>query len=527
MSLKVVKALSNESIADYIADAMRFVSTGDAALIQSDIGACKGNKAGTKFRKPQRVRRLLSLAMQLSLDGIIIGDSNGNILYVNKAILDLFNGVKEDFIGKNVLAFVAKRDKERAFKLSLNAMRTGAGYVGEFTALRKDAAEVAVEVTATVVKDNGQAIGFIDIVRDITERKTAETSLKKQAALIDLSPSAIIIKNSEEIITFWSLGAEKLYGYSKEEALGKKIVDLLKSKHNKPMNEILTELRQGKHWIEEVTHYTKDDREIVVQTDWLAILDNNRKVTEILESNVDITAHRRAEEETLRKAEERYLKAERLAAIGQLAGMVGHDLRNPLAGIKNAVYVLRKKQGSFIGESGNDMLNVIDQAVEHADSIILDLLDYSREIHLQVEEYSSKSLINYSVLSLKVPNNIKIIEKTRNQQVCVDANKMQRVFVNLIKNSFDAMPMGGQLEISSRQDKATFSFIFADAGRGMPEDVIAKIFTPLFTTKAQGMGLGLAICKRFVEAHNGKISVQSIVDKGTTFTVTLPIQLNR
>ena len=86
------------------------------------------------------------------------------------------------------------------------------------------------------------------------------------------------------------------------------------------------------------------------------------------------------------------MKAERMAAIGQLAGMVGHDLRNPLAGIKNAVYLLRKKQGNFIGESGLQMLNIIDQAVEHSDSIIGDLLDYSRELHLKVEEYSSKSI---------------------------------------------------------------------------------------------------------------------------------------
>ncbi len=215
-------------------------------------------------------------------------------------------------------------------------------------------------------------------------------------------------------------------------------------------------------------------------------------------------------------------KAQRFAAIGELAGMVGHDLRNPLAGIKNAVYFLRKKQADFIGDNGIQMLNTIDQAIEHSNSIINDLLDYSRDMRLDTEECSTKSLINYVILSLKVPSNIKLQELTSDYTIKMDENKINRVFVNLVKNAFDAMPNGGKLEITSRQNGGYVDFAFADTGTGMSEDVMAKIFTPLFTTKAQGMGLGLAICKRMIEAHNGKISVQSKVNQGTTFTVSLP-----
>jgi PAS domain S-box-containing protein len=215
-------------------------------------------------------------------------------------------------------------------------------------------------------------------------------------------------------------------------------------------------------------------------------------------------------------------KAQRFATIGELAGMVGHDLRNPLAGIKNAVYLLRKKQADFIGDSGIQMLNTIDQAIEHSNSIINDLLDYSRDLHLETEECSTKSLINYVILSLKVPSNIKLQELTLDYTIKMDENKINRVFVNLVKNAFDAMPNGGKLEITSRQNGGYVDFAFADTGTGMSEDIMAKIFTPLFTTKAQGMGLGLAICKRMIEAHNGKISVQSKVNQGTTFTVSLP-----
>jgi two-component system sporulation sensor kinase C len=125
----------------------------------------------------------------------------------------------------------------------------------------------------------------------------------------------------------------------------------------------------------------------------------------------------------------------------------------------------------------------------------------------------------------QIPQNVRIHDQTHDQPTMwVDSNKMERVFINLIKNAIDAMPQGGKLEISSHQKGENVDFTFADTGTGMTEQTKAKIFMPLFTTKAQGMGFGLAICKRIVEAHGGKISAESILGKGTTFTITLPIE---
>ena len=129
------------------------------------------------------------------------------------------------------------------------------------------------------------------------------------------------------------------------------------------------------------------------------------------------------------------------------------------------------------------------------------------------------------LLSTKAPNNVKILDRTQSfPPICVDAGKIERVFVNLASNAIEAMPNGGVLEISSSQNDENIEFTFADTGEGMTAEVMAKIFTPLFTTKAQGMGFGLAICKRITEAHGGKISVKSILNKGTIFTVSLPIR---
>jgi PAS domain S-box-containing protein len=226
----------------------------------------------------------------------------------------------------------------------------------------------------------------------------------------------------------------------------------------------------------------------------------------------------------LSELQELLLKHERLAAIGQLAAMVGHDLRNPLSGIKNASYYLRKKQPNLTDSSIN-MLNTIDVAVEHSNSIINDLLDFSRELHLELEEVSPKSLTDYSLLSIKIPSNVKLRDRTQNTpMIWVDTNKIERVFTNLIKNAIDAMSHGGILNIATTEIDGKIEFTFSDTGIGMSTEVMSKIFTPLFTTKAQGMGFGLAICKRIVEIHNGKISVTSVPGEGSTFTVTLPIE---
>jgi signal transduction histidine kinase len=248
------------------------------------------------------------------------------------------------------------------------------------------------------------------------------------------------------------------------------------------------------------------------------------KLQEQLRNNADNLAHIvdvRTQE--LVDAHARLVKSERLAAIGELAGMVGHDLRNPLAGIKNATYFLRKKNSAVIDESGRQMLANIDRSVEHADKIIGDLLEYSRDIKLAYSEQNPKSIINYVLLSLKIPVNIEVLDRTESSPtVMVDAAGMMRVFTNLIKNAFEAMPEGGVLEIVSRKDGENVVFVFSDTGVGIPEEVVSKLFTPLVTTKAQGMGFGLAICKRFVEAHGGEISVKSSRNKGTVFTVSIP-----
>jgi PAS domain S-box-containing protein len=228
------------------------------------------------------------------------------------------------------------------------------------------------------------------------------------------------------------------------------------------------------------------------------------------------------------EAQNKLLKAERLAAIGEVAAMVGHDLRNPLTGIAGATYYLKMKLDSKRDKKTGEMLGIIEKDLEYSNKIVNDLLDYSREIRLEPKETTPKSIVKEALSLVMIPQNIRLVDQTQNEpKVNVDMEKMKRVFVNLIKNAVDAMPKGGKLMIRSKKKADQLEIIFVDTGVGMTKEVLQKLWSPLFTTKAKGMGFGLPICKRVVEAHGGTISVESTVSKGTAFTVIIPIEPER
>jgi len=235
----------------------------------------------------------------------------------------------------------------------------------------------------------------------------------------------------------------------------------------------------------------------------------------------------KVEERTQKLVEmhEKLLRAQRMAVIGELAGMVGHDLRNPLTSIAGATYYLKKRLNPLGDERVSEMLNLIDKNIAYSNKIINDLLDYSREIKLDINETSPVEVVDEALASVEIPSTVKVVKQvSKKPRMKVDFEKLKRVFVNLIRNAVEAMPKGGTLTIKSFRRGGKVVLTVSDTGIGMTKEVLEKLWTPLFTTKAKGMGFGLAICKRFVEAHGGTITVESIPGKGTTFTVTVPLE---
>jgi PAS domain S-box-containing protein len=342
---------------------------------------------------------------------------------------------------------------------------------------------------------------------------------EKLKGILNASPDAILATDVEGNIIDFNYQMEELTLFPRNELLRKSIFGLINEKDRQKVLDEFKKLLQG------------ESSKIRIECNLI----KNQEPDCLAE--VSSSTMRNAEGTTIgfvsvmrdltdtKLLEERLFKSERFAAIGELAGMVGHDLRNPLSGIKNACYYLRKKQGAFVGDQGIEMLNTIDKSVSYADKIVNDLLDYSREMRLDLEEISPKALIDYVLLTINVPASIKVVEQVNNSSVfLVDSAKMQRVFTNMIKNAIEAMPNGGTLQITSNQRDENLNVTFSDTGIGISSDTIDKLFIPLFTTKAQGMGFGLSISKRIVEAHGGLISVASTVGKGTSFTITIPIR---
>ena len=385
----------------------------------------------------------------------------------------------------------------------------------------------------------------VEMLRLRKEKEQATDVLRKQAELIDLSPDAIIVKNPDGIITYWSKGAEKLYGWKKEEAIGQKTNSLLKTK-SPEFKEAAISLKQTGNWSGELTHYTKDKKELVVQSWWLGKPDKHGEIKEILESNVDVTERKRIQnkleentyqlqeyanrmEELANERARQLSQAERLITIGQTAGMVGHDIRNPLQAIVSELYLAKDEVQSMpsgdVKKNLQESIASIEENLFYIDKIVADLQDYTKPLRPTKEKVEIEKVIEETLLIVSIPNNLEVSISIADgfPRFTGDFSMLKRVFINLIQNAVQAMPNGGRLRITAHCKDNHAVINVEDTGEGIPEEAKTKLFTPLFTTKSKGQGFGLAVVKRLVEVQGGKISFESNLGKGTIFTVQLPL----
>ncbi len=255
------------------------------------------------------------------------------------------------------------------------------------------------------------------------------------------------------------------------------------------------------------------------------VVENAQLVEELKRAHETLEQKVEARTRELRESQKKLLMAQRLAVIGELAGMVGHDLRNPLTSIAGAAYYVRNQLGSDVEAKVLEMLSLIEKNILHSNAIIGDLLDYSKELKLHFSESTPKAIIQETLSIVQIPRSIRLVNTTKAEPAMrVDCENLKRAFANIVGNALDALSRSGTLTIASRLSGKYVEFTFSDTGEGMTPQTIAEIWTPLFTTKAKGIGLGLPICKRIIEAHRGSMSVESKPKKGTTFTVRVPIE---
>jgi PAS domain S-box-containing protein len=416
------------------------------------------------------------------------------------------------------------------------------GLANHTVLLRKNGNEVPIDDSGAPIKDkDGNIKGVVLIFRDITERKKAEDSLKtlndeleervrqrtaqvsaerqRLYNVLETLPSYVILLDKDYRVKF----ANKVFRETFGEDHGRRCHEYLFGKDQECEGCITYNvIRENKpqHWY--WTGPNGHDYDIYdfpfKEADGSAL---------ILEMGIDITERKKAEAQALESAK-KLKDAERLAAIGATAGMVGHDIRNPLQAIASDVYLAKSDLSSMpegeAKEGLKESLDGIDKNVEYINKIVQDLQDYARPINPKIED-SDLSQITQSILAKNgLPENIKTkVDISEDARIIkVDTYYLNRILSNLVTNAIQAMPQGGKLTIGSRKEAGDLVITVEDTGVGIPKSINDKMFTLMFTTKSKGQGFGLPVVKRMTESLGGTVTFESEEGKGTTFTIRLP-----
>jgi PAS domain S-box-containing protein len=451
------------------------------------------------------------------------------ILNVNRATLKLYEAEDMSELRGSLRAVLTEESSE-VFGKELAALAEGkTSFASEIInmSLRNETKHVSIICTVVPGYEETLAKVLVSII-DLTPRKKLEMELRAARDQLDsvlaTNPAVLYVEEplpdfSDTISTFVSESARTVLGFESKRFLGESGLSFWRSRlHPDDLARYWEELPllwlHGQHTFEyRFLHSDGHYRWITEQ--YRVIRDAEGRILNAVAVAVDVTERK--------EIEEKLAKAERLAAIGQLAAMVGHDLRNPMQGITNAAYLLRND--SLTREERNEALQLIDDSVEHSNKIVGDLLDYSREIHLELTEATPREITRSALEALRIPDTLRVQDHSQSEPVMiVDSEKLRRAFMNLITNAVDAMPKGGTITISSKESNGSVQFSISDTGTGIPKEILENPWKPLQTTKAKGMGLGLPIVKRIIDAHGGEITAETRTGAGTTFVIRLPIK---
>jgi len=377
----------------------------------------------------------------------------------------------------------------------------------------------------------GQPLKMIGTAQDITERKQAEEQIAEQAAVLDKARDAIFVRDLEGKILFWNMGAERLYGWTRQEVIGQKMDELLYI-HPKKLEEAYELTIRLGEWSGELQHFANDKREFTIESHWTLIRDHEGHPKSILAINTDVTERK--------KLEAQFMRAQRMESIGTLAGGIAHDLNNILAPIMMSIELLKETSSD---PQSTKILETIEVSAKRGADIVRQVLSFARGIEGERIEVQPKHLLNeiQSIIKDTFPKDIRLEFLIPNDiwTILGDPTQVHQILLNLCVNARDAMPNGGSLSIKAEncvidehyaamnlQAKAGryVNIDVTDTGIGIPPNLLDKIFEPFFTTKAinKGTGLGLSTVMAIVKSHGGIINVYSEPGKGTTFKVCLP-----
>jgi PAS domain S-box-containing protein len=390
------------------------------------------------------------------------------------------------------------------------------------------------------VDDDKKPSRIIGIEQDITERKKQQETLYRNQELltniINSTDLAIFARDLSERLILLNKTQALTYRLSEKAALGTTPYDIYPKE---VADQIITWdkkiLTEGKSFQFEETLFINGKLRTYV-TNKFPLKDSKGSLYGLGAVIADITERKQMENqleqyskslEALVEERTNQLKEkERLAGIGETAGMIGHDIRNPLQAIVSELYLARKAMAEAKGQDTREALESIDFIQEQADyisKIVQDLQDYARPLKPEFQEVDLSDILVNVFSTIAIPDQIKLNVHVKGTiKVKTDPTFIKRALTNLLNNAIQAMPDGGELTVIAYEKEKSIIITVGDTGVGIPENVKALIFKPLMTTKAKGQGLGLAVVKRLVEALGGQIRFESEEGKGATFTIDLP-----
>jgi PAS domain S-box-containing protein len=511
-----------------------------AILISTNITESK--KIEETLRESEERYRVL---VESAADAIFTLNEAGDFLSANQEAARRMGKAPEDIIGKNMHDLFPEGTTDLQMKRIKAVFQTGNPVFADEAPTQTKLGQRWYNTSLMPVRDsNGTIVYVIGIARDITERKWMEEQLrqhsehleelvrkrteelseseKKYSVVVEEASDGVVVLQNEKIV-FTNQKVLEILGYLKDELIGLSIEKLVSEKYRRLAVERYQRRLQGEEVPAsyEIETLTKTGESVPVELSATRIDYRGHPADLVIIR--DIRERKRLEEQRLR--------LEKMAALGEAAAMVGHDLRNPLQAIKNAAYVLEHlmPQGSNVSrvpalDKVKKMIEVIDDSVSYADSIVLDLRDFSADKEPNCGQVDVNALVDEVLHNIRIPNGVTVDRQfSQVPLLSVDADQIKRVFQNLVQNAVQAMQKEGMLTVVSGEKDGFVEVAFNDTGAGISKEAMKKLFSPFFTTKAQGMGMGLAICKKFVEANDGTIAVKSQEGEGTTFTVRLPI----
>jgi PAS domain S-box-containing protein len=462
---------------------------------------------------------------QTSLDGVVTTDAHGLITSCSNGACDLLGLLPGEPIGRSVSTFYSAGASE-AHTIMDAVRRDGRlhNYVTEIMTPAGRRIPIALSVSA-IRNAGGSIVGTIGVVHSLTEVRRLEGELNAKnrfmANILQDSADAIVTLDPDDVITSWNRGAESIFGYAAGEVIGKSINLLVPADLRAELVRLRERVQtQGLVRSYQTERLTKDGRRIQVIFTRTAIRDDAGRMIGVSAVLKDVTFYRNLERELS--------NAEHFATIGELSAGLAHEIKNPLAGIKGAIDVIREAMPPE--NEHREILGDVLHEVNRIDKIVRDLLNYAKPkapSHGDIQLYEIAQRMT-TIARQSSKNEAMTIQLKKLSEIPAftgDETQLEQVLLNLLLNARNAVRNGGRVEIrlSYNSEDSEICLEVQDDGPGIPEEIRKKIFQPFFTTRTDGTGLGLATCLKNVQYHGGRINVHSEIGVGTTFTVTIPL----